>query len=221
MSASNGITYESMLTYLKTAEKQISSTLDINCFYNPFDYKHNYETISDLQIYCDTLLNHLCDELTQLSPFSHHSNHSSNSSDLYFNNNNIEINNGIKNISIYENMRRIVALDSVETNSHSPESGSQSPLLLTESANSLVNSIPSPSNSNNSNINTISSTSSLRKSNNHLNNNSYHISYHRLSFYENNDEIAAELLTAQQLHSIVSTNPFISHLFLVFLFTQL
>jgi hypothetical protein len=204
MNSSKGITYESMETYLKNAEKQINSTLDINCFYNPFEDKHNFETINDLQIYCDTLLNHLSEELTQLSPNSHNFNH--------FNG------NQFKNISIYENnnqIKQMVSFESNECQSLGLRSGSTSGLIVTNSDNSLVNSIPSPTISNS---NTISSTSSDQKSlnnnnsnnnnNNNLinnnNDNSFHISYHRLSFYENNDEIAAQLLTAKQLHQIVS-----------------
>jgi hypothetical protein len=184
-----------METYLKNAEKQINSTLDVNCFYNPFEDKHNFETINDLQIYCDTLLNHLSEELTQLSPNSHNFNH--------FNG------NQFKNISIYENNNQIKQMVGFESNESQSRSGSTSGLIVTNSDNSLVNSIPSPTISNS---NTISSTSSDQKSfnnnNNHLinnnNNNSFHVSYHRLSFYENNDEIGAQLLTAKQLHQIVS-----------------
>jgi len=202
MNSSKGITYESMETYLKNAEKQINSTLDVNCFYNPFEDKHNFETINDLQIYCDTLLNHLSEELTQSSPNYQNFNH--------FNG------NQFKNISIYENnnqIKQMVGFESNEIQSLAVRSGSTSGLIVTNSDNSLVNSIPSPTISN---TNTISSTSSDQKSfnnnNNHLinnnnnnnNNNSFHISYHRLSFYENNDEIGAQLLTAKQLHQIVS-----------------
>ena len=59
--SSSTTTYESMLTYLRRAEKQIDSTLD------PFHCHHNYDNISDLQIYCDALSEHMCHELTLLT----------------------------------------------------------------------------------------------------------------------------------------------------------
>ena len=171
MSSSTTITYESMLSYLRLAEKQIDSTLD------PFDCHQNYDNISDLQIYCDALSDHMCHELTLLAqPLTQCPRVETNDNP----------NHSLESIN---DQKWMTSSKSQSIGSLGSQS-SESPPLLTNSENSLVN--------------TISSGSSDHKCLNYFNDNNYDISYHRLSQYENNDEIQLSLITANHLSIIVS-----------------
>ena len=159
MSTSTSSSYESVLTYLRTAEKQIDSTLD------PFDCHTNYDNIADLQIYCDALSDHMCHELTRL------------------------------------------AYESVDT---TPEDiGSMSDSLVSIGSH-CSRSAPLLTNSDNSLANTMSSSSSEHKSHkyvNHDNNdNIFELYCHRLSQYDNNDQMQTQLMSAKQLELLVSSS---------------
>jgi len=186
MASSDGMTYESMYRYLRNAEKQITCTLDVNSNTNPFDDPNDYHTISDLQIYCDTLSNQLTHELTQMSPNCHvrhvEDTESSNGS-----------NSGLNGKQSVEWMTESKSQSLASIASQASQS-SHSPTLHTNS---------------DSNVNTMSSTSSHlkthHKTNTYVTNmtNTLDMSYNRLSEYENNDELDTELMTAQQIHQIV------------------
>ena len=194
MGSSNGITYESMLTYLRLAEKEINCALDVSSATNPFDCHHNYRTITDLQIYCDTLSDHMCHELTRLAPTTPPtpplSPPSSAPEDRL------------------DGHSKSQSLASMGSSGGSAEC-SESPPLVT---NSVTNS------SDQTNTNTMSSTYSERKSVHYINNNILENSCHRLSQYENTDELQTELLTANHFSLLVSLKSIITQLMHIFIF---
>lgn len=197
MTSNNGITYESMLIYLQQAEKEMMSTLDVlqmrPC--HAFDSNDNLCTLNDLQIYCDTLLMHLAQELTQFN--TNDDEEQEEEQVNHHHNNNNDNNNFLSDNEID------VGSAGAESRSRSGSVSLSSPLLLTNSVTEspislLTASVASASS-------TSSSNHSINDSVPHFTNNQIqnYLTHNRFSFYENNDEVAAELLTASQIHSIV------------------
>lgn len=211
----NSITYESVLSFLNVAQKEIVSSLDVKRSTDPFNEKDNeYSTIDDIKIYCDSLLYYMnevaLDHSQRDSNYHHH--HLIDNENLLGVDNNCKSTcdqiDGVNEVDESNDRSSSTCLTHTSSSQNSSRemiSNSDSPLIspiLVKSFTTSPLSLSQPTicSSLSSDLQSSDEKPVDEIKSNQINN----LLNQRLSYYENNDEINIELLTAYQIKTIVS-----------------